>query len=98
MTALLALLRRDLYVASRNSPMLLTAGLTQPILVVLVFGHVLRAEPGGRRVPHRDAAGLMAIRAHGRVQGVLMPLMTDLAGNREVDERLLAPSRCSGWP
>jgi ABC-2 type transport system permease protein len=25
------------------------------------------------------------------VQGVLMPLMTDLAGTREVDERLLAP-------
>ena len=41
MTAFLALLRRDLLVASRNAPMLLTATLTQPILVVLVFGNIL---------------------------------------------------------
>ena len=41
MTALLALLRRDLYVASRNAAYLITAGLTQPVLVVLVFGNVL---------------------------------------------------------
>ena len=41
MTAFLALLRRDLLVASRNAPMLLMATLTQPILVVLVFGNIL---------------------------------------------------------
>ena len=36
--------------------------------------------------------GLMAISMlMAGVQGVLMPLMTDLAGTREVDERLLAP-------
>src|SRR6185503_7604710 len=36
--------------------------------------------------------GLMSITMlMAGVQGVLMPLMTDLAGTREVDERLLAP-------
>ena len=38
MTAFLALLRRDLLVARRNAGPLLVATLTQPILVVLVFG------------------------------------------------------------
>jgi ABC-2 type transport system permease protein len=92
-TALLALLRRDLYVASRNSPMLLTAGLTQPILVVLVFGNVLpRLNLVADEFRTVMLPGLMAISMlMAGVQGVLMPLMTDLAGNREVDERLLAP-------
>ena len=93
MTALLALLRRDLYVASRNAPMLLTAGLTQPILVVLVFGNVLpRLNLVADEFRTVMLPGLMAISMlMAGVQGVLMPLMTDLAGNREVDERLLAP-------
>ena len=39
------------------------------------------------------------------VQGVLMPLVQDLSGSREVDERLLAPierprrlGRSASWP
>jgi len=93
MTALLALLRRDLYVASRNAAMLLTAGLTQPILVVLVFGNVLpRLHLVADEFRTVMLPGLMAISMlMAGVQGVLMPLMTDLAGTREVDERLLAP-------
>ena len=92
MTALLALLRRDLYVASRNAAMLLTAGLTQPILVVLVFGNVLpRLHLVADEFRTVMLPGLMAISMlMAGVQGVLMPLMTDLAGTREVDERLLA--------
>ena len=93
MTALMALLRRDMLVASRNAPLLLMSGLTQPVLVVLVFGNVLPrlnlVAPEFRTVM---LPGLMAISMlMAGVQGVLMPLMTDLAGNREVDERLLAP-------
>jgi ABC-2 type transport system permease protein len=93
MTALLALLRRDLYVAARNAPMLLTAGLTQPVLVVLVFGNVLpRLHLVADEFRTVMLPGLMAISMlMAGVQGVLMPLMTDLAGTREVDERLLAP-------
>jgi len=93
MTAFLALLRRDLVVSSRNAPMLLTATLTQPILVILVFGNILprlglvSAGFGTVMMP-----GLMAITMMmAGVQGVLLPLVQDLSGSREVDERLLAP-------
>src|SRR5260370_3513329 len=41
MTAFLALLRRDLHVASRNAVPPLVATLTQPIPRVLVFGDIL---------------------------------------------------------
>jgi ABC-2 type transport system permease protein len=98
MTAFLALLRRDLLVAVRNAPMLLTASLTQPILVVLVFGNILprlglvSAEFKTVMVP-----GLMSITMlMAGVQGVLMPLSSDLSGTREIDERLLAPLSVNG--
>ena len=93
MTAFLALLRRDLMVASRQAPFLLLATLTQPILVILVFGNILprlglvSATFGTVMMP-----GLMAIAIlMAGVQGVLMPLVQDFSGTREVDERLLAP-------
>jgi ABC-2 type transport system permease protein len=93
MTAFLALLRRDLAVASRHVFYLLTSTLTQPILVILVFGNILprlglvAANFGTVMLP-----GLMAISVlMAGVQGVLMPLTQDLSGTREVDERLLAP-------
>ena len=93
MTAFLALLRRDLYVTSKNAAFLLTATLTQPILVVLVFGNILPrlnlVSPEFRNVM---LPGLMSISMlMAGVQGVLMPLSIDLSGSREVDERLLAP-------
>jgi ABC-2 type transport system permease protein len=93
MTAFLALLRRDLVVASRNAALLILSTLTQPILVILVFGNILprlglvSADFGTVMVP-----GLMAIAIlMAGVQGVLIPLVQDLSGSREVDERLLAP-------
>jgi ABC-2 type transport system permease protein len=93
MTAFLALLHRDLTVAARQAPFLLLATLTQPILVILVFGNILprlglvSANFGIVMVP-----GLMAISIlMAGVQGVLMPLVQDFSGTREVDERLLAP-------
>ena len=93
MTAFLALLHRDLTVAARQAPFLLLATLTQPILVILVFGNILprlglvSANLGLVMVP-----GLMAIAIlMAGVQGVLMPLVQDFSGTREVDERLLAP-------
>jgi ABC-2 type transport system permease protein len=93
MTTFLALLQRDLLVASRNGVFLLVSTLTQPILVILVFGNILprlglvAAGFGTVMLP-----GLMAISIlMAGVQGVLMPLTQDLSGSREVDERLLAP-------
>ena len=93
MTAFLALLRRDLLVASRNAPMLLTATLTQPILVVLVFGNILpRLGLVADEFRTVMVPGLMSITMlMAGVQGVLMPLAADLSGTREVDERILAP-------
>jgi ABC-2 type transport system permease protein len=91
-TAFFALLRRDLLVAMRLAPMLLSP-LTQPILVVLVFGNLLprmglvAGNFGTVLMP-----GLMAITMMmSGVQGILMPLSGDLSGTREIDERLLAP-------
>ena len=98
MTAFLAILRRDLLVSARNSPVLLMATLTQPILVVLVFGNIL---PRLNLVADEFRAvmvpGLMSITMlMAGVQGVLMPLAADLSGSREVDERLLAPISLAG--
>ena len=93
MTAFFAFLRRDLVVAGRNGLMLLTATLTQPILVVLVFGNILpRLHLVADEFRTVMVPGLMSITMlMAGVQGVLMPLTTDLSGSREVDERLLAP-------
>lgn len=93
MTAFLALLRRDLHVTFRSALFLLSGTMTQPILVVIVFGNIL---PRLGLVADEFRAvlvpGLMAITMMmSGVQAVLMPLMTDLSGSREVDERLLAP-------
>jgi ABC-2 type transport system permease protein len=93
MTAFLALLRRDLLVAARNAGFLLTATLTQPALVVLVFGNLL-PRMGLVSADFRTVMvpGLMSITMlMAGVQGVLMPLASDLSGTREVEERLLAP-------
>lgn len=93
MTAFLALLRRDLLVAARNSGFLLTATLTQPALVVLVFGNILpRIGLVADEFRTVMVPGLMSITMlMAGVQGVLMPLASDLSGSREIEERLLAP-------
>jgi ABC-2 type transport system permease protein len=97
-TAFLALLRRDLVVASRNAGALLMATLTQPILVVLVFGNILpRLNLVADEFRTVMVPGLMSITMlMAGVQGVLMPLAADLSGTREVDERLLAPITVRG--
>jgi ABC-2 type transport system permease protein len=92
-TTFLALLRRDLLVARRAAAFYLVSALTQPILVVLVFGNILpRIGLVAEEFRTVMLPGLMSITMlMAGVQGVLMPLMSDLAGTREVDERLLAP-------
>jgi ABC-2 type transport system permease protein len=92
-TAFLALLRRDLVVAGRNGAALLVATLTQPILVVLVFGNILpRLHLVADEFRTVMVPGLMSITMlMAGVQGVLLPLTIDLSGSREVDERILAP-------
>ena len=93
MTAFLALLHRDLVVASRNAIPLLLATLTQPVLVVLVFGNILpRLHLVADEFRTVLVPGLMSLTMlMAGVQGVLLPLSVDLSGTREVDERLLAP-------
>ena len=98
MTTFLALLRRDLLVSSRNAGLLLMATLTQPVLVVLVFGNILpRLNLVASEFRTVMVPGLMSITMlMAGVQGVLMPLAADLSGTREVDERLLAPISVGG--
>ena len=98
MTAFLAMLRRDLLVARRNALPLLMATLTQPILVVLVFGNILpRLHLVADQFRTVMVPGLMSITMlMAGVQGVLMPLSADLSGSREVEERLLAPITVMG--
>ena len=93
MTAFLAILRRDLHVAWRHGVFLLLSTLTQPVLVILVFGNILpRLGLVSPTFGLVMAPGLMAIAIlMAGVQGVLLPLVQDLSGSREVDERLLAP-------
>jgi ABC-2 type transport system permease protein len=93
MTAFLALLRRDLHVTARNALLLFAGTLTQPILVVLVFGNILpRIGLVADAFRTVMLPGLMAITMlMSGVQGILLPLASDLSGSREVDERLLAP-------
>jgi ABC-2 type transport system permease protein len=93
MTAFFALLRRDLVVAVRHALPLLLATLTQPALVVLVFGNILpRIGLVAGEFRTVMVPGLMSITMMmAGVQGVLMPLATDLSGSREIEERLLAP-------
>jgi ABC-2 type transport system permease protein len=96
-TAFLALLRRDLHITLRNLP-LVVGTLGQPVLVVLVFGNLLprmglvSSSFGTILIP-----GLMSITMlMTGVQGILLPLSGDLAGTREIDERLLAPITAFG--
>ena len=98
MTAFLALLRRDLLVAFRNAGLLLTGTLTQPVLVVLVFGNILpRLGLVASEFRTVMVPGLMAITMlMSGVQGTLIPLSSDLSGSREIDERLLAPITAFG--
>jgi ABC-2 type transport system permease protein len=92
MSAFLAWLRRDLHVALRNTPLLL-GGLTQPVLVILVFGNLMpRLGLVAQDFALVMVPGLMAISLMmSGVQGLLMPLSADLSGTREVDERILSP-------
>lgn len=94
----LALLRRDLHVALRNSALLLTGTLTQPVLVVLVFGNILpRLGLVANEFRTVMVPGLMAITIlMAGVQGILLPMASDLSGSREIDERLLAPVTAKG--
>jgi ABC-2 type transport system permease protein len=93
MSTFLALLRRDLHVSFRNAPMLLVGTLTQPVLVVLVFGNILpRLGLVASEFRTVMVPGLMAITVMmAGVQGILLPLAADLSGTREIEERLLAP-------
>jgi ABC-2 type transport system permease protein len=73
-------------VTFRSAFLLLSGTLTQPILVVLVFGNILpRLGLVADEFRTVLVPGLMAITMMmSGVQAVLMPLMTDLSGSREV--------------
>jgi ABC-2 type transport system permease protein len=93
MTAFLALMRRDLHVALRGAGLMLFANMSQPVLVAMVFAWVFpRLHMVAATFDTLVLPGLIAVAIlMNGVNGVLLPLSEDLAGNREIDERLLAP-------
>ena len=98
MIAFLALLRRDLLVARRAAPLVFST-LTQPVLMVLVFGNLL---PRMGLVAGNFATvfipGLMSITMMmAGVQGILMPLASDLSAPVKSTSACSRPSRPSGW-
>lgn len=88
-----ALMRRDLRVAMRELPFTLVRTLMQPILFVVVFGHLLpkmgfmRADYGAAMLPGILAMSLTL----SSVQSVALPLVQDFGWTREIEDRLLAP-------
>jgi len=93
LTALLAILRRDLTVTGREFISFLLQVLIQPLFFLFIFGKVLPsigiAAQGFGALLLPGIVGLTAVIT--ALQGVTLPLVLDLGFAREIDDRLLAP-------
>jgi ABC-2 type transport system permease protein len=92
-TAFLAILRRDLLVATRGVADFAIHAFVQPLLFLFVFGVVLPA--AGLAIPGYGALllpGIVTLTVFlASAQAVMAPLALDLGHLREIDDRLLAP-------
>ncbi len=97
--AFLALLARDLEVATKNLREVLPRTLMHPVLMVFVFTYVF-PKIGQQVGTDGDPAGYGGILVAGVValavmfqgiQSVALPLVQELGPSREIDDRLLAP-------
>jgi ABC-2 type transport system permease protein len=93
LTAVLAILRRDLVVTGREFIPFLVQVLLQPLFFLFIFGKVLPGigftRPGFAAVLLPGIVGLTIVIT--ALQGVTLPLVLDLGYAREIDDRLLAP-------
>jgi ABC-2 type transport system permease protein len=92
-TAFLAILRRDLYVTSRELPAFLAQVILQPLFLLFVFGKVL-GSLGYTRPGYADLLfpGLLALTAVVTgMQALAFPLVIEFGWTKEIEDRLLAP-------
>jgi ABC-2 type transport system permease protein len=92
-SALLAILERDMVVTGREFIVFLLQALMQPLFFLFIFGKVL---PNIGLAAGNFVAlmlpGIVALTTLlAAIQGVTLPLVLDLGFAREIDDRLLAP-------
>jgi ABC-2 type transport system permease protein len=93
LTALLAIVSRDLLVTRREVIALLAQTLIQPLFFLFIFGKVLSAIGAANgRFPVLLLPGIVALTIFiTALQGPSVDLSRDLSFTREIDDRLLAP-------
>jgi ABC-2 type transport system permease protein len=92
-TVFLAVLRRDIYVTSRELPVFLAQVVLQPLFLLFVFGRVL-SDLGFTRPGYTDVLfpGILAMTAVlTALQSTAFPLVIDFSFTKEIEDRLLAP-------
>jgi len=98
-TAFLAIATRDLRVLRRNLPAFAAQIALQPLLLVFTFTYVLPHITGGGFGGYATLLipGLIAGTAFTTgISTVTTPLVSDLGGTREIDDRVLAPITIRG--
>lgn len=93
LTALLAIVSRDLLVTRREVIVLVAQTLIQPLFFLFVFGKVLSSiGAANARFPVLLLPGIVALTIFiTALQGPSVDLSRDLSFTREIDDRLLAP-------
>ncbi|MEO8336606.1 MAG: ABC transporter permease [bacterium] len=92
-TVFLALLYRDVRVASKELPFFLLRTIMQPVLFLIVFGFLL-PKMGFVRAGYQTALlpGILAVSlALSAIQSVALPMVQDFGWTKEIEDRLLAP-------
>ncbi len=92
-TVFIALLRRDIRVASKELPYFLLRTIMQPVLFLIVFGFLL-PRMGFVRAGYQTALlpGILAVSlALSAIQSVALPMVQDFGWTKEIEDRLLAP-------
>ena len=92
-TVFLALLYRDVRVASKELPFFLLRTIMQPVLFLIVFGFLL-PKMGFVRGGYQTALlpGILAVSlALSAIQSVALPMVQDFGWTKEIEDRLLAP-------
>lgn len=91
--AFLAILRRDLYVTTREAPVFIAQVVLQPLFMLFVFGRILpdigyaRGNYGSLLFP-----GIVAFTAVlTALQATSFPLVVEFSFTKEIEDRLLAP-------
>lgn len=91
--ALWAILRRDLYVTSRELPVFFAQVVLQPLFMLFVFGKILTSIGYARgNFAELLFPGIVALTAVlTALQSTSFPLVLDFSFTKEIEDRLLAP-------